>query len=52
LPWFNAYRFLIQNITRWEGRSGKRFVFDPELKYKLIANPDSNYTDNWIIAAN
>jgi len=23
LPWFNAYRFLIQNITRWETKSGK-----------------------------
>jgi len=52
LPWFNAYRFLIQNITRWESRSGKRFVFDPELKYKLLTNPNSNFTDNWIIAAN
>ena len=27
LPWFNAYRFLIQNITRWEGRTGRSFVF-------------------------
>jgi len=52
LPWFNAYRFLIQNITRWETRSGKSFVFDPTLKYKLLADPNSNFTDNWIIAAN
>lgn len=52
LPWFNAYRFLIQNITRWEARSGKRFVFDPELKYKLAKDPAANFTDNWIIAAN
>jgi len=52
LPWFNAYRFLIQNITRWETRSGKNFVFDPSLKYKLLADPNSNFTDNWIIAAN
>lgn len=52
LPWFNAYRFLIQNITRWETRSGKQFVFDPELKYKLLNDPNSNFTDNWIIAAN
>jgi len=52
LPWFNAYRFLIQNITRWEARSGKQFVFQPDLKYKLHADPNSNFTDNWIIAAN
>lgn len=52
LPWFNAYRFLIQNITRWEARSGKRFVFNPDLKYKLMNDPNSNFTDNWIIAAN
>lgn len=52
LPWFNAYRFLIQNITRWEARSGKQFVFQPDLKYKLLTDPNSNFTDNWIIAAN
>lgn len=52
LPWFNAYRFLIQNITRWEARSGKRFVFDPELKHKLAKDPSANFTDTWIIAAN
>lgn len=52
LPWFNAYRFLIQNITRWESKSGKQFVFDPELKYKLRKDPNANFTDNWIIAAN
>ena len=52
LPWFNAYRFLIQNITRWEAKSGKNFIYDPELKYKLVKDPSANYTDNWIIAAN
>lgn len=52
LPWFNAYRFLIQNITRWESKSGKQFVFDPELKYKLRKDSNANFTDNWIIAAN
>lgn len=35
LPWFNAYRFLIQNISRWEKITGKNFTFDPELKVKL-----------------
>lgn len=23
LPWYNAYRFLLQNISRYEGDSGK-----------------------------
>ena len=27
LPWYNAYRFLIQNISKWETHSGKAFVF-------------------------
>ena len=52
LPWFNAYRFMIQNITRWETRSGKRFVFDSNLKYTVTNSADSNYMDKWIIAAN
>lgn len=25
LPWYNAYRFLVQNIIRWEKDSGCRF---------------------------
>ena len=25
LPWYNAYRFLIQNISRYEQESGKIF---------------------------
>lgn len=52
LPWFNAYRFMIQNITRWEKRTQKSFVFDPSLKYKVIASTDANFMDQWIIAAN
>ena len=52
LPWFNAYRFMIQNITRWETRSGQRFVFDSNIKYTVSNSADSNYMDKWIIAAN
>lgn len=33
LPWYNVYRFLIQNITRWETAMGKKFVWDENLKY-------------------
>jgi len=52
LPWFNAYRFLIQNVSRWEKGTGQNFIFDPKLKEKLFAEADSNIMDKWIIAAN
>ena len=52
LPWFNAYRFLIQNISRWEKHTSKNFVYDPNLKNKLFESEDSNIMDKWIIAAN
>ncbi len=52
LPWFNAYRFLIQNISRWEKQTTHNFVFDPTLKDKLAERADSNIMDRWIIAAN
>ena len=51
LPWFNAYRFLIQNITRWEKRTGKNFVFD-ESDRMAVFSGESNYMDKWIISAN
>ena len=25
LPWYNAYRFLAQNVARWEAETGSRF---------------------------
>lgn len=28
LPWYNAYRFLIQNLKRWEQEQGQKFVFN------------------------
>lgn len=31
LPWYNAYRFLLQNISRWEKDSGRAFVYDEKL---------------------
>ena len=31
LPWYNAYRFLIQNIMRWEKLNGKKFFYDEHL---------------------
>ena len=52
LPWFNAYRFLIQSISRWEKNQDKNFVFDPTVKSKVAADPNANIMDKWIIAIN
>lgn len=49
LPWFNAYRFLVQNITRYELETGVNFVFDKNMKNKLT--DADNFTDKWIISA-
>jgi isoleucyl-tRNA synthetase len=50
LPWFNAYRFLVQNITRFEMQTGENFVFDAKLKHQF--GPSDNLMDRWIISAN
>ena len=47
LPWFNSYRFLIQNISRWEETTGKNFVFDETRRASC-----TNMLDKWIISAN
>ena len=52
LPWFNSYRFCVQNITRWEKRVGKNFMYDPKLKEKVFKDKKANIMDRWIIAAN
>lgn len=33
LPWYHSYRFLLQNINRWEATTKKNFSWDPKLKY-------------------
>lgn len=43
LPWFNAYRFLVQNIEIYCHESGQTFQFDPS---KQIAS--DNLMDKWI----
>ena len=45
LPWYNAVRFFIQNVERWE-EGGQKFV-PSEAKVKATTNP----TDIWISAA-
>jgi len=46
LPLYNAFRFFIQNIERWESESGTKFEPSQE-KVKASTNP----TDVWIQAA-
>ena len=51
LPWFNAYRFCIQNITRLEKRSGEQFSFDPEMRNAVFQSNEANYLDKYIITS-
>ena len=44
LPWYNAFRFFLQNIERWES-SGNKFSPDGEM-----AKNSTNPTDIWIQA--
>ena len=46
LPWYNAFRFFLQNIERRESTEGIAFVPNPEK-----AHSTENPTDVWIIAA-
>ena len=46
LPLYNAFRFFIQNMERWEGNAGSKFVPSKEK-----AQSTSNATDVWISAA-
>jgi len=45
LPWYNAYRFLVQNIEVQEKNHNFKFVFDPS----HLENPD-NIMDRWILS--
>ena len=48
LPWYNAYRFLVQNISKWEVHSSRNFVFVEDVEQLL---PRFNVTDRWIESA-
>ncbi|XP_025107548.1 isoleucine--tRNA ligase, cytoplasmic-like [Pomacea canaliculata] len=45
LPWYNAYRFLMQNIERLEREEGHKFVFS-----ELTSEVSTNYMDRWILS--
>ncbi|EFA74909.1 isoleucyl-tRNA synthetase [Heterostelium album PN500] len=46
LPWFNAYRFMVQNALRHEKVAGKSFV--PDINNALAS---TNIMDRWILAS-
>lgn len=45
LPWYNAFRFLIQNIGLYCQENSETFVFNP-----LDVKPSSNVMDQWIMS--
>jgi isoleucyl-tRNA synthetase len=54
LPLYNSYKFLIQNIHRYENATKKNYIFDFEsFSTNLNLNIENlNITDRWIIAYN
>jgi isoleucyl-tRNA synthetase len=48
LPLYNSYRFLIQNIQRYEASSGTNFRFNSDVTNNN--NKTLNITDKWILA--
>ncbi|EGG17942.1 isoleucyl-tRNA synthetase [Cavenderia fasciculata] len=46
LPWFNAYRFMVQNAHRHEAATGSKFV--PTLEVALAS---TNIMDRWVLAS-
>eukprot|EP00358_Blepharisma_japonicum_P004617 CAMPEP_0202945282 /NCGR_PEP_ID=MMETSP1395-20130829/6269_1 /ASSEMBLY_ACC=CAM_ASM_000871 /TAXON_ID=5961 /ORGANISM="Blepharisma japonicum, Strain Stock R1072" /LENGTH=539 /DNA_ID=CAMNT_0049645113 /DNA_START=1582 /DNA_END=3197 /DNA_ORIENTATION=- len=46
LPWYNAYRFFIQNANRYEAAHQCLYKFDPS-----SIRASTNFMDRWIVAA-
>ncbi|KAJ9574051.1 hypothetical protein L9F63_008577, partial [Diploptera punctata] len=47
LPWYNAYRFLVQNIDRLAREDGKQFVFVENASPEKLSQ---NIMDRWILS--
>ncbi|XP_078470570.1 isoleucine--tRNA ligase, cytoplasmic isoform X1 [Lampetra planeri] len=45
LPWYNAYRFLVQNVDRLHREEGLAFLYNEQ-----TAEPSDNIMDKWIIS--
>lgn len=46
IPWFNAFRFFMQSVQRWERATNSRFVPTAD-----TARSSKNDTDIWVLAA-
>ncbi|XP_069101274.1 LOW QUALITY PROTEIN: isoleucine--tRNA ligase, cytoplasmic-like [Argopecten irradians] len=46
LPWYNAYRFFMQNAERYEREEGGVFLYNPN----NITRP-TNYMDRWMLSS-
>lgn len=49
IPWYHVYRFLLQNINRWELENNKKWVFDENMFQSL--DTFTNIFDKWILAS-
>nr|CAD7459207.1 unnamed protein product [Timema tahoe] len=47
LPWYNAYRFLVQNLIGMIKEEGKEFAFDESAATKDVS---VNFMDRWILS--
>ena len=47
LPWYNAFRFLMQNIERYEREEKLQFVYKEETSEILLSD---NIMDKWIVS--
>ena len=46
LPLYNAYRFLVQEVTRFESTNNEKFIPN-----KALVKSSENFTDKWIFAS-
>lgn len=46
LPWYNACKFMLQNIERWEADNGRSFVYKEILTYE-----GDNVMDKWLLSS-
>ncbi|KAL7302997.1 hypothetical protein TKK_0004222 [Trichogramma kaykai] len=47
LPWYNAFRFLLQNVERFERAEKRKFVYKPD---ELVGAGTDNLMDRWILS--
>jgi len=46
LPWYNALKFLLQNIEKWEMDEKKSFVYQ-----EIVTYTGANIMDKWILSS-